>query len=221
MVRKTKEEAQATRSALLDAAELLFHARGVSRTSLNDIAIAAGVTRGAIYWHFTDKADLFDAMMRRVALPIENVVCQCSANSPDDPLGQVRRSFIGALSVAAENPQVRRVFSIAMHKMEYVDEMRVVGDRRQTARLECLASVEDAFALASRRGQVGPGLSPRSAALGLHALLDGLLQNWLPDQAAFDVVEVGRQVIDAYLAGVCASVAAPTGQCIKVTPSGT
>ena len=48
-MRRTKEDAQQTRESLLDAAECLFAERGVSRTSLQDIAKAAGVTRGAVY----------------------------------------------------------------------------------------------------------------------------------------------------------------------------
>ncbi|WP_141397381.1 TetR family transcriptional regulator, partial [Polaromonas sp. AER18D-145] len=71
MVRRTKEDALATRHKLLDAAEHLFQAQGVSRTSLQDIARRAGATRGAVYWHFKDKADLFNAMMERVTLPLE------------------------------------------------------------------------------------------------------------------------------------------------------
>lgn len=218
MVRRTKEDALATRNHILDTAEVVFEQRGVSRTSLNDIAVAAGVTRGAIYWHFTDKAALFDAMMQRVTLPMEEVVCQCVANSLDDPLDQVQRSFIAALSIVAGNPQVRRVFGIAMHKVEYVDEMRAVRDRRYTARMECLASIEQAFARAVRHDQLVPGLSPRCAALGLHALMDGLLQNWLFDQAAFDLVEVGRQVLDAYLAGVRVSTPAPKAPRLPESP---
>src|SRR5574337_1789480 len=70
MARRTKEDALATRSALLDAAERVFLQQGVSRTSLADIAHAAGVTRGALYWHFKDKASLFNAMLDRVALPL-------------------------------------------------------------------------------------------------------------------------------------------------------
>lgn len=54
MVRRTKEEAQETRQQILEAAEKAFHARGVARTTLADIAKLAGVTRGAIYWHFQD-----------------------------------------------------------------------------------------------------------------------------------------------------------------------
>jgi TetR/AcrR family acrAB operon transcriptional repressor len=49
MARRTKEEAQATRTQLLDTAEVVFREKGVSRTTLTDIASAAGVTRGAIY----------------------------------------------------------------------------------------------------------------------------------------------------------------------------
>ena len=71
MVRRTKEQALVTRHTLLDAAELLFQARGVAGTSLQAIAQAAGTTRGAVYWHFCEKADLFNAMVERVTLPME------------------------------------------------------------------------------------------------------------------------------------------------------
>ena len=71
MVRRTKEEALETRNRILDAAEAVFHARGVARPSLADIAEAAGVTRGAIYWHFKDKSVVFAAMCDRVNLPVE------------------------------------------------------------------------------------------------------------------------------------------------------
>ena len=71
MARRTKEEAQETRGRILDAAESVFHEKGVAHSSLAEIAQVAGVTRGAIYWHFKDKADLFEAMMDRVTLPLE------------------------------------------------------------------------------------------------------------------------------------------------------
>ena len=69
MVRKTKEAALATREALIDAAERTFRRRGVTRTSLADVAAEAGMTRGAIYWHFRDKAELFEAMCARTMMP--------------------------------------------------------------------------------------------------------------------------------------------------------
>jgi len=59
MARKTREESEQTRQDILNVALDLFHARGYARTTLEQIARGAGVTRGAIYWHFKDKVDLF------------------------------------------------------------------------------------------------------------------------------------------------------------------
>ena len=56
VARSTKQEALATRNRLLDAAEVLLQAQGVSQTSLQQIAQQAGATRGAIYWHFKPPA---------------------------------------------------------------------------------------------------------------------------------------------------------------------
>ena len=67
MARRTKLEAEQTRHAILDAAERIFYAHGVTRTSLEEIAKHAGVTRGAVYWHFKDKIELCEAMLQRDA----------------------------------------------------------------------------------------------------------------------------------------------------------
>jgi TetR/AcrR family acrAB operon transcriptional repressor len=204
MVRRTKEEAQATRNLILDTAEMVFQQHGVSRTTLQDIAAAAGVTRGAIYWHFRDKAELFNAMMDRVTLPLEEAVQRSGDPTLEDPLDHVRRSFIEALRRAVEDPQTRRVFEIATHKVEYVDELQAVRDRHLRARDACLAEVERGLRLAARRGTLSLRIPARLAALGLHALIAGLLQDWMLDPKAFDLVKAGRAVLDAYLAGLAA-----------------
>lgn len=199
MARRTKEEAQATRNHILDTAELVFEQRGVSHTTLQDIAAAAGVTRGAIYWHFRDKAEVFNAMMERVTLPMEEAVHRSADPTLAEPLAQVRSSFIDALRKTVNDPQARRVFGIATHKVEYVGELQAVRERHLNVRNECLARVEQGLRLAARRGQLSRKIPARSAALGLHALIDGLIQNWMLDPQAFDLAKVGRQVLDAYL----------------------
>src|ERR1700682_3915435 len=90
MARRTKEEAQGTRHRLLDAAEHVFHEKGVAHASLEEIAAAAEVTRGAIYWHFKDKAELFDAMMQRVVLPVEEMLAHSDCCAEADPLEFLR-----------------------------------------------------------------------------------------------------------------------------------
>ncbi len=204
MARRTKADAQATRNSLLDAAELLFQARGVSRTSLNDIATAAGTSRGAIYWHFKDKAALFNAMMERVTLPLEQTLAGVGerAASLDDPELALRVAMIEALRITSTDAQVRRVFEVATLQVEYNDEMHPVRERHLHVRNEWVARTAQALEAATRRLKQPLPMPLHSAALGLHAIVDGLLHNWLLDTRAFDLVGCGAPVIDAYLRGL-------------------
>ena len=97
MARRTKEEAAATRDSILDAAEKLFVEQGVSRTTLQHIASEAGVTRGAIYWHFDDKSALFNAMMDRVRLPLEAELQVLDESESADPLDDLRNYVMAVL----------------------------------------------------------------------------------------------------------------------------
>ena len=204
MVRRTKADALVTRNTLLDAAEHLFQAHGVSRTSLNDIATAAGTTRGAIYWHFKYKADLFNAMMERVTMPLEGALACAAgkAEAADNPLLSLRDSMMNALRQTATDEQTRRVFEVATHKVEYVSEMQAVRDRHLRVRNQCMAMTEKALREVVRRENVKLAMPLPTAALGLHVIMDGLIQNWLLDPQAFDLVKSGRHTMDAYLAGL-------------------
>lgn len=204
MVRRTKEEAQETRNRLLDTAEQLFQRKGVSRTSLHEIAQAAGVTRGAVYWHFRDKAELFDAMMERATLPFEQTACFVGgAVMLEEPLATIRQNMIDVLIVTISDARVRRVFDIAMNKVEYVDEQLAVRDRHLVKRNRCLMNMELGLLAAVERGQLKSTVPPHALALTLFALMDGLMYNWLLDPSAFDLLAVGTQAIDTYLDGVC------------------
>ncbi len=202
MVRRSKADAQATRNSLLDAAEHLFQERGVSRTSLNDIAVAAGTTRGAIYWHFKDKADLFNAMMERVTLPLEESLQCAAAAHAQCPVVELRLAMLEALRKTATDAQTRRVFDIATHKVEYVAELLAVKERHLRVRNECLARTRLAMQRAVELSGRPLPVEVDSAALGLHVMIDGLIQNWLLDPQAFDLVASGGRVFDTYLAGL-------------------
>ena len=207
MARKTKQEAQATRSHIIDTAELVFEQRGVSGTSLHEIAKAAGVTRGAIYWHFEDKADLFNAMMERATMPLEDGGGVRGLEHGELSLEQMRDGFVAMLRQVVADPQMKRVFGIATHKVEYIGEMEAVRERHLSVRNGCLADVERTLKQAMKRGELSRRVPARAAAVGLHALLDGLLQNWMLDPTGFNLVKVGTQVLNTYFAGLAAEVA--------------
>jgi TetR/AcrR family transcriptional regulator, acrAB operon repressor len=208
MARRTKEGAQATRNRLLDAAECLFQAQGVSRTSLQDIARRAGATRGAIYWHFKDKADLFNAMMERVTLPLEAAFESIGGLLPTDTLTEtdallrIRLVTIEALSRIVSDAQTRRVFEVATQKVEYVEELRAVRLRHLAVRQSFVSRFEQSIESAARRNDVMLSMPAALAAHGFHALVDGLIQNWLLDPQAFDLLSVGQRAMDVFLKGL-------------------
>ena len=205
MARKTKEEAQETRHAILDAAERVFQEHGVSRTSLAEIATAAGVTRGAIYWHFKNKADLFDAMIERVFDPLEAKLAEVLAQEAQDPLRMLRDLAVYFLERVAAEPQYLRVLEISWHKCEYVGEMATSRDNHLECGNRYLAINEDAIRLAIQRGYLSPRVEPRRAAVGVMAVVDGLVVNWTLDHKLFPLADYGIAAIDTYFAGLRAT----------------
>jgi TetR/AcrR family acrAB operon transcriptional repressor len=202
MARKTKEEAAATRDRILDSAEQLFSEQGVSRTTLQHIATAAGVTRGAIYWHFDDKGALFNAMMERAVLPLESAMALLDQTDAADPLRDLREYTLVALRVTVQDPIARRVFEIASLKIEFIGELDAARVRRQKNLDAWMMRAEGRIRLAAERGEIKPGVNPHVAAYGMWALIHGLIRDWLFNPAAFDLIEVGTEVVDTHLAGI-------------------
>ena len=219
MARKTKQAAQATHDLILDAAERVFERRGVSRTTLAEIAAEAGLTRGAIYWHFDDKSALFNAMVQRVTLPMERHLSDMAARGPagaGDAMAPLRESLLDLMRRLADEPQVRRVFEIVTHKVEYVDESDALRRRHVDARARAVAEFERVLRQAAAARLLVPRLPLRRAAVGLHALVDGLIRNWMLDPSSFDLPATSRQAIDTYLAGLAGPATAKIAQ--RITP---
>lgn len=202
MVRRTKAEAEQTRHAVLDAAERLFHAKGVSATSLSDIAAAASVTRGAIYWHFKDKVDIFNAMMERVTLPLEELVHAAVNKDEGHALAGLRTVVGNTMQRMQSDPQIRQVFDITRNRAAYVAEMQPVHERLTRTRDAFVAHTQKALA-AEAVAQKHPLLLPlEQAALVLHTQIDGMIHLWLMSPEAFDLPVVGIAAFNVAVRGL-------------------
>jgi TetR/AcrR family acrAB operon transcriptional repressor len=202
MARRTKEDALATRHQLLDAAERVFAQKGVSHTSLQDIALAAGATRGAIYWHFKNKADLFNAMMERITLPMETALHHMEPEAGRDPLDVLCDPLLDVMRQVATDERTQRVFEVATLMVEYVDELQAVRARHLQSQMDTVQHMRlSLLNAARRRGQRLP-VTAFVAAQGLHALVVGLISSWLLAPQSFDLVAVAQTAINAYLQGL-------------------
>jgi len=201
LARRTKADASATRDSLLDAAEALFHEQGVARTSLQHIAQRAGVTRGAVYWHFKDKPDLFHAMVERMTLPLEQAACDWQAQTQDDAPEYVRQVMRMVLARIAKDARTRRVFEILLLKVEHVGELKRLRERDMAAKQAFIAQMQAHIAHAAQLRALRLRPPPQDAALALCALFDGLLLHWLLTRD-FDLQQVGQQAVEGYLRGL-------------------
>ncbi|WP_092845465.1 TetR family transcriptional regulator [Modicisalibacter xianhensis] len=195
MPRRTKAEAEATREALLDAAEEVFFDKGVARASLEQIARHAGMTRGAIYWHFKDKADLFHALLNRVRLPFEELLDEVRETSGiDSPLETLRLACHNSL-VRIERPRDRRTHAILLHRCEFFSDINPLEMQNRLVR-ECQKSMYKQLRHAHDLGLLAPGLAPETATRLLQSMLSGLVHDWLRDPASFPLRDEGGALID-------------------------
>lgn len=205
MVRKTREEALATREELLDAAERVFRRRGVGHTSLAEVADEADVTRGAIYWHFKDKTDLFQALAARVEMPMNAALEEMDRASAADPLGAVRQLAVHALQGLAECRRTQAVFEVLFLRCEYTEELASVRARQLEDRKVCLRRCELAFDQAVAKRQLPAVTDTRVAAQGLYAYVIGLMRSWVETPGRFDLGAAAPALVDVYLAGLAAN----------------
>lgn len=197
MARKTKQQAQETRQHILDAAVKTFSERGVSATSLTDIATVAGVTRGAIYWHFKNKAELFSEILQSAEENIELFEIEYQTNYPDNPLYVLTETLIYILDSTVSNTHWRALMEILFHKCEFVGEMTLFQEVRTGLYAGCYLRIEETLRRCIEQRQLPAGLHCRRAAIMLRAYMTGLMENWLFVPGSFDLQSESRLLVNA------------------------
>lgn len=200
MVRRTKEEAEQTRRRILAAARQVFHERGVGNTSLEQIAQAAGVTRGAIYWHFVNKEDLFKAMCQEVTIPfLDRMDYTLLVDPSSTPLERLRNFLLQITTTVQQDECLRCTMEILNFKCEYVGEMEKDLADYIERNEEFLDKLDRTYQAARRAGQLRPGLAPRIAALETLVFVTGLLRLRLLGMPAVQRAHDVRAMIDAHV----------------------
>jgi TetR/AcrR family transcriptional regulator, acrAB operon repressor len=199
MARKTKEDAELTRESILDAAELAFRDCGVSRTSLDQIAKRAGCTRGAVYWHFENKFDLFRALMERTQLPLFERFERAVADDQPDPVDSMREATIHSIQDLATNPHSRNMLEILFHRCEFVDELAPVVDRHTEKMRWVIANSARAFRRAQSMGQIDADLCAEFCAAMFHTLTTGIIRDWLLTPETIPIQSLSESMIDHLL----------------------
>jgi TetR/AcrR family acrAB operon transcriptional repressor len=202
MARKTKQETLETHTALLDAAERVFFEKGVSATTLTDVASAAGMTRGAIYWHFKDKSELLSAVFDRVMSPMQTLLGELVGSTGNDPLAALRQLTVHTLTQLAHNPRQQVVFNILFHRSEKTGELAELFANEMNQRDECLPMVEGVLKQAVAKKQLAADTDTWLAMQTLNAFITGIMHEWLLEPGSYDLAQRAGEMVDVFIAGL-------------------
>lgn len=178
MARKTKAEAALTRNRIVESARQVFSRAGVTNTSLEEVAKEAGVTRGAVYWHFRDKADLFRAVRADTG-----TLLRLGPAGADDALRRLELTLLEAVRRLREEPAARQTYEVMLWKCEFVDELAPVRTELMSAGAAFTEEVRTLYLQAAQAGLTAPDLDPSLAALETFCLYAGMVKLWLADPA--------------------------------------
>ncbi len=201
MARKTKEQALETRQQIIDAARTVFHQSGVNRSSLDRVAQVAGLTRGAIYWHFKDKVELFLAVRVNVLFPMfEEIDSIIRSDSYADPLDGIEAALRRLFQILEDCPSVRMVLETMVNRCEHVAEFANVQSDRDGAATEFLSRLEYAYRRAAALGTLGSGLDPKLIARDTWAFAYGVMCRILGGDADCGFRNHVRELISLHMA---------------------
>jgi TetR/AcrR family acrAB operon transcriptional repressor len=200
-MRRTKAEAAMTRDNVLKAGLVVFGRKGFSAATLEDVAREAKVTRGAIYWHFGSKAELFTALEARYSARSVEIVRQAVAAGGNAET--VLRRVLADLLAAVENDaELRSVMELSLFKTEHTYELaaaeRQAREISRALQNEIAAVVQAGIASKELRRD----LDPQAAARGCLALVYGILLLWLQDPQAFSLADSAEPLAKIFLQGV-------------------
>ena len=116
MARKTKEDAEQTRAAILDSALKTFYEKGFSRTTFDEIAKRINLTKGAVYWHFKNKADVVAALiMERISLNTS----QFGNEKLSETIAELRDKIVMRAKRIETDSDFRRFLFFMIYRMEW------------------------------------------------------------------------------------------------------
>jgi TetR/AcrR family acrAB operon transcriptional repressor len=206
-MRRTKEEAAETRQALLKAALSVFSQKGYASTTLEDVAKEAGVTRGAIYWHFGSKAELYSALLDEYSARGSEIV-QSVVSEGGSLDGMLREIFVRLLTAVESDPALRAVMEINLLKTEYSSELSDMLAKQIENGRALLAGITQAMAQGIDAGELRSDLDPEDMARAFIAFQNGVLHLWLVDPSAFELGERAPQMAEILMQGIALEAAA-------------
>ena len=195
-MRKTKAEALKTREYLMLAALDTFYRRGVARASLSEIAQTAGVTRGALYWHFKNKEDLFDALFQYIFNDFSSRLAADIESASPDTWENLRLALLNMFERMQHNEMHRKFMSILHLKCEHTEQNEAIVNLMTQYNRMWHDQLTAAMELCVRQQKLPDNLTIDLASVYLKSVCTGLTQIWLMNPDRFDLEKTAPLMVN-------------------------
>ena len=200
-MRRTKEEAEATRVKLLKTALSVFSAKGYAAATLDDVAKAAKVTRGAIYWHFKSKADLYNTLIQELSARGTTVVQQALAEG-GTLIEILRRIFVRQCALIEDDKEARAVMELALFKTGLDPELQAGRKKQIDEGNALITGIAGAMQAGIMQGLLRNDMDPADMARAFIAFENGAIQQWLASPKSFSLKTSAESFADILIAGL-------------------
>jgi AcrR family transcriptional regulator len=186
-MRRTKEEAENTREDILNSATRLFSEKGVVRCTLEEIAKEANVTRGAIYWHFKNKLEIFEALFQRLHRPVIDMLMADLEKDHPEPLLQLQELCTNMLINLEHDEHKRQALELFILKCDYSGELAAYKDQHCCSKSEKRQAFCRYFEKAKTKGKLPPDADPELLTLAVGCYMRGILSEYLSNPEGFNL----------------------------------
>ena len=211
-MRKTKTEALKTREDLILTALDTFDKKGVAHASLNEIAQTAGVTRGALYWHFKNKEDLFEALFQHIFEDFEICLAADADIDASNDWISLSDALVNMFERIKHNETHRKFINILHLKCEHTEQNESIIRLMDKYREMWHALLTEKLRACVAQKQLPPDLNLDLAVLYLHSVTVGLTIEWLQDIEKFDIAKIAPALIKTTLSSLQTSILLRTKQ---------
>ena len=190
---------ETTKRKILEAAAKCFSEGGYAKTTMDKIAEEAGVSKGALYWHFKSKEELFVELKQRSIAKVRKQFEKLFAQKK--PFNVKLREAIGLYlsSLVPENREVARLnaeFLAEAPKIPKLNDM--LKDQYEMFRSLIASTIGEAI----EKGELRRDIDPEIVSMILLAMLDGLELHWAILELDFDWEKVKENLLDILMKGM-------------------
>ncbi len=200
MPRRTKEDALKTKKAILKSALDVIYEKGYTRATLIDIAKGINLTKGAVYWHFKNKQELFIALSQYMEDRISDSLHHLYSKALN--LIELEKMLHEMIILIHGDPELNKYYSIALFRMEWTEELSGIKQFFDDQDEALFLFIKQIFENDGLKNTTPPETNMEFQVRSLLALVDGLLSYCLSLSKQEDVPKLIKTGLETFFTGL-------------------